>query len=87
MALKTFKNIQLNDKGTDVKKIAAALKKHGSSIKPTSVFTIGMRSAVVSFQKKHNLKPTGIVNQTTWNKLMMPAPVYRKAPAKKKAGK
>ena len=87
MTLKTFKAFKMGDKGPEIKKIAAALKKHGSTIKPTAVFSIGMRSAVVSFQKKKGLKVTGVVDKMTWDKLMMPVPVFRKAPTKKKAGK
>lgn len=68
MALK-FKPIKLGDKGADVRKVATMLKKHGSTIKPTSVFAIGMRSAVVSFQKKNNLPVTGVVDKKTWDKL------------------
>lgn len=79
MALKAFKPLRIGDNGPDVKKIAAALKKYGSTIKPTAVYTIGMLSAVRSFQKKHDLPVTGIVDKKTWDKLMMPTPIFRKA--------
>ncbi len=84
MALKAFKPLRIGDKGPDVKKIYAALKKHGSTIKPTDVFHIGMQSAVFSFQRKHNLPVTGVVDKKTWDKLMMPTPIFRKAPRAKK---
>ena len=64
-----FKSFKLGDKGTDIRKIATLLRKHGSSIKPTDTFTIGMRSAVVSFQKKNGLPVTGVVDKKTWDKL------------------
>lgn len=78
MALKTFKTIKIGDKGSEVKKICAALKKNGSTIKPTDEYTIGMLSAVRAFQKKQGLPVTGVVDKKTWDKLMMPIPVFRK---------
>lgn len=84
MAIKKFVNIKLNDEGAMVKKIAAALRKHGSTIKLTSKFHIGMRSAVVKFQKNHGLPVTGEVDKKTLDKLLMPAPVFRKKPVAKK---
>jgi peptidoglycan hydrolase-like protein with peptidoglycan-binding domain len=68
--MKKFQTLKLNDVSTDVKKAAQMLAKHGSKIKPTNVFTIGMRSAVVSFQKKHGLKVTGEIDRKTWDKLV-----------------
>lgn len=64
-----FRPIKLNDKGRKVRKIAFMLQKHGSSIKLTDEFTIGMKSAVKSFQKKHNLIPMGTVDRETWREL------------------
>lgn len=83
MAVRSFKPIGIGAKGADVKKIAEALKKAGSGIKVTDVFHIGMRSAVACYQKKNRLQVTGIVDRKTWDKLMMPAPVMRKATKKK----
>ena len=68
MAL-TFKPIKLNDTGAEVRKVSTLLKKHGSTIKPTSKFHIGVRSAVVAFQKKNKLPATGVVDKKTWDKL------------------
>lgn len=63
------KPLKMGDKGPAVQYMALWLKQHGSSIKPTSVFHIGMRSAVISFQKKNKLKPTGVIDKKTWDKL------------------
>ncbi len=74
-----FKPFKIGDSGKDVAKIAMMLKKHGSTIKPTNKYHIGMDSAVRKFQKNHNLPVTGVVDKKTWDKLMMPLPVQRKA--------
>ena len=61
--------VSMNDKGKNVGKISDMLIKHGSNIKHTEEFTIGMKSAVKSFQKKHYLEPTGVVDKLTWKEL------------------
>lgn len=63
------KPVKLGDKGPVVQYVAQWLKQKGSSIQTTSVFHIGMRSAVISFQKKNGLKATGVVDKKTWVKL------------------
>lgn len=63
------KPVKMGEKGEIVKGIAELLSKHGSTIKVTDVFTIGMRSAVIAFQKKHGLPATGVVDKKTWTKL------------------
>ncbi|MBO6270838.1 MAG: peptidoglycan-binding protein [Clostridium sp.] len=63
------KPVKLGDKGTIVKGITSLLGKHGSAVKVTEVYHIGVRSAVMSFQKKNGLKPTGVVDKKTWTKL------------------
>ena len=65
----SFKVVKIGDEGSRVEKIAQLLQKHGSKIKPTRKFTVGMKSAVTSFQKKHNLIPTGDVDKETWKEL------------------
>ena len=65
-----FKKMVLNDKGPQIKVAQELLKKAGSTIKITGVFSIGMLSAVRAFQKKNGLKVTGIIDNATWKKLM-----------------
>lgn len=65
------KPLKLNDKGPAVQYMALWLAQKGSSIKPTNVFHIGMRSAVMSFQVKNKMKPTGIIDKKTWMKLIV----------------
>lgn len=64
-----FTELKLNDTGKDILEASRLLKKAGSSLKPTSTFTIGMMSAVKAFQKKHKLAVTGRIDLKTWNKL------------------
>lgn len=78
MALKKFVPYKINDKGPEIMKIAEMLKRHGSTIRPTQVYHIGMYAAVKKFQKDHKLAVTGIVDKKTYDKLMLPPPVYRK---------
>ena len=64
-----IKPVKLDHKGAIVKDITTLLAKNGSSVKVTDTYHIGVRSAVVAFQKKNNLEPTGIVDKNTWIKL------------------
>ena len=77
--------LKLNDKGPKVLEVQKFLVKAGSSIKLTGVYTIGMMSAVRSFQKKNGLKPTGIVDLRTYEKLsaVRVKKVVKMAPKKK----
>lgn len=61
--------LKQNDKGTDVKLAQQMLAKLGSTIKPSGIYSIGMVSAVKSFQKKNGLKVTGVIDTKTWDKL------------------
>ena len=65
----SFKVVKMGDEGARVEKISQLLQKHGSKIKETRKYTLGMKSAVTSFQKKHNLIPTGEVDKETWKEL------------------
>lgn len=56
-------------KGPEVLYASSLLQKNGSSIKLTDAYHIGMRSAVISFQKKNKLKVTGVIDKKTWDKL------------------
>lgn len=80
MAVKKAKpewEMKLNDKGANVKKAQQLLQKHGSAIKVTGVFTIGMLSAIKCFQKKNGLDVTGKMDKKTWDKLNLVKPVCR----------
>lgn len=61
--------LKLFDQGKKVLKASELLAKHGSSLKPTEEFTLAMRSAVIAFQKKHDLNKTGIIDKKTWKAL------------------
>lgn len=61
--------LKLLDKGPKVRKASELLAKHGSSLKPTDLFTLAMRSAVLAFQKKHGLEQTAKVDKATWKAL------------------
>ena len=78
----TTKVMKYGATGEDVKTMQKALQKTGSTIKVTGEFTIGMVSAVKSFQKKNGLKVTGEIDAKTKAKLdalLVPA----KKPARK----
>lgn len=61
--------LKLWDKGPKVLKASELLAKHGSKIKPTDSFDLAMRSAVIAFQKKHDLEPNAIIDKSTWRAL------------------
>lgn len=64
-----WKDLKLYDKGPKVLKCSQLLAKHGSSLKSTDDFTLAMRSAVMAFQKRHNLEKTGIIDKKTYKAL------------------
>jgi len=45
------------------------LRKLGSAVQVTGVWSIGMKSAIRSFQKKYGLEITGELDKKTWKKL------------------
>ena len=61
-----YPELKLFDRGQKVMLASQLLANHGSSLKPTYEFTIAMRSAVMAFQKKHDLEKTGIIDKKTW---------------------
>ena len=63
------KPVKIGAVGPEVEWICTKLQEKGSTVKVTDKFHIGVRSAVFCFQKKNNLKPTGIVDKKTWDKL------------------
>ena len=87
MAVKKMKpewEMELGDKGTNVKKAQEMLHKVGSTIKVTGEFTIGMMSAIRSFQKKNGLATTGKMDKKTWDKLYALTHAVKRTAAKKK---
>lgn len=52
-----------------VKTIQKLLQKHGYSLKVDGLFGYQTQTAVAHFQKKHNLKATGVVDDLTWKLL------------------
>lgn len=64
-----IKAIKLNAEGPAVEYMSMCLAKNGSTIKPTKKFHIGMRSAVMAFQRKNGLPQTGVIDKKTWTKL------------------
>lgn len=79
--------LELGDKGTKVTEAQMLLRRAGSTIQPTGIFTIGMVSAVKSFQRKHGLAVTGIINNATWDKLHEMNPIKQSKAVKKVAKK
>ena len=65
-----FKKMKINDEGPNVKAAQELLKRAGSSIKVNGIYSVGMMSAVRSFQRKNGLKVTGIIDSDTWKKLV-----------------
>ena len=53
------------DEGKEVLKYQKLLQKTGSKIQATGKFTVGMMTAIKSFQKKSNLKVTGKLDAAT----------------------
>lgn len=87
MAAKNTKpewEMELGDKGPNVKRVQEMLRKTGSAVQASGEFTIGMLSAVRSFQKKNGLAVTGIVNKKTWDKLYAATHAVKRTTAKKK---
>jgi cell wall-associated NlpC family hydrolase len=62
---KEFKPFKIGAKGSSVKKVQEALK-----VTADGEFGPGTEKAVKSFQKKFNLPVTGIVDSTTYNKIL-----------------
>lgn len=53
----------------DIMKAQKMLRKLGSNIKVTGKFTIGMMSALYTFQRKYLLPNTGELDEITWKEL------------------
>ena len=53
----------------DICKAQKWLQSLGSSVKITGKWSIGMKTAVCTFQRKHNLPITGELDKITWKAL------------------
>ena len=76
----------LNDEGNDVLTAQGMLAKTGSKIKESGIYSIGMVTAVKTFQKKNGLAVTGKIDQKTWDKLVTTTKAVKRT-AKKPAAK
>lgn len=66
-----FRNLKDGDFGSDVYKAQIALKQLGYFNNwCNGKFGTGMKSAVMKFQEDYKLAKTGIINISTWEKLM-----------------
>ena len=77
-----FKTLKYGMEGNDVAEVQKLLQAAGSTIKVTGKYTIGMFTAVKTFQKKHDLEVTGKVDAKTMSKLKTYVKPAKKAPAK-----
>lgn len=55
--------------GRIIRKAQIYLRRQGSKITVDGLYTIGMRSALKSFQRKHGLERTGELDIPTWKAL------------------
>lgn len=65
---------------TNTKKIVKAqvlLREAGSNLEINGEYTIGMVSAVRSYQKKHNLEATGKIDKKTWRLLKKELSIWK----------
>ena len=69
MAVKITNYPIYGDTGLAVARVQKLLAKTGSKIQETGKFTIGMVSAIKSFQKKAGLKVTGKLDKLTMDAL------------------
>lgn len=64
-----FNEAKYGDVGSRIEKLQQLLRKSGSNIAVTGEFSVGMVSAVRSFQKKNGLTVNGIIDHETYKKL------------------
>ena len=60
----------LGDRGADVRAIQALLISFGYPMTFDGVFGAATRAGVEGFQQTHGLKPTGVVDDLTWNRML-----------------
>lgn len=66
----TYPIIKEGSTGQLVDQLQIFLSRYGSKVKVSGIFNSGTRNAVIAFQKKQGLDPTGIVEKQTWSKLL-----------------
>lgn len=62
----------------DIVKAQKWLKALGSTVKVNGRMTIGMTTAIISFQRKHQLPATGELDKNTWKELKRCNSVWKK---------
>ncbi len=77
--------LKYGDENEDVLEAQKLLKKAGSAIQESGKFTIGMVTAVKSFQKKNGLEVTGKIDSKTMKKLRTFAKPAKKTVKSEKA--
>ena len=75
--------IKYGMEGKAVLECQKLLQKHGSTIKLTGKYTVGMISAVKAFQRRNGLEPTGKIDTVTMGKLEE----FKASATRKKTGK
>ena len=65
-----YPDVAYGEKGEIITQLQDLLTRDGSKVKIDGVFGIGTQSAVRAFQKRHELKITGKVDQKTWAELL-----------------
>ena len=66
----TYPTLKEGAKGQIVDQLQIFLSKCGSKVQVSGIFNSGTRNAVIAFQKRNCLNPTGIVEDTTWARLL-----------------
>lgn len=69
------KDLDLMDRGADVRALQAALVQHGVSVEVDGIFGMQTREAVIRFQRANGLIPNGVVGRETRTRLRMAMPV------------
>ena len=71
----------------DIMQAQKWLQAFGSTVKVTGKMTIGMTTALCTFQRKNNLPTTGELDKETWNALKKANSWWTKLKAKMKKAK
>lgn len=66
-----MKTIKMGHEGEETVLLQQALVREGYPVAEGRLFTLGMRDAVIDFQKKHHLDADGIVGYRSWEALLL----------------